>query len=30
MTRDMTFTLTDEQRALKAAVADLCKQYSPE
>jgi len=30
MTKDMTFTLTDEQRALKAAVADLCKQYPPE
>src|SRR2546425_4731986 len=27
---DMTFTLTDEQRALKAAVYELCKQYSPE
>ena len=30
MTKDMTFTLSDEQRALKAAVADLCKQYPPE
>ena len=30
MTKDMTFVLTDEQRALKAAVADLCKQYAPE
>ncbi len=27
---DMTFTLTDEQRALKAAVYELCKQYTPE
>jgi acyl-CoA dehydrogenase len=27
---DMTFTLTDEQRALKAAVYELCKHYSPE
>src|SRR5881409_4020373 len=27
---DMTFTLTDEQRALKTAVYELCKQYSPE
>src|SRR5215831_6309941 len=27
---DMTFALTDEQRALKAAVYELCKQYSPE
>jgi acyl-CoA dehydrogenase len=27
---DMTFTLTDEQRALKAAVGDLCKQYGPQ
>ena len=27
---DMTFTLTDEQRALKAAVYDLCKQYPAE
>ena len=26
---DMTFTLTDEQRALKAAVYELCRQYSP-
>ena len=30
MTKDMTFTLSDEQRALKAAVADLCKQYPAE
>jgi len=28
--KDMNFTLTDEQRALKAAVYELCKQYSPE
>ncbi len=28
--KDMTFTLTDEQRALKAAVYELCRQYSPE
>src|SRR3972149_1746923 len=28
--KDMTFTLTDEQRALKAAVHDLCKQFRPE
>jgi acyl-CoA dehydrogenase len=27
---DMTFTMTDEQRALKAAVYELCKQYPPE
>jgi acyl-CoA dehydrogenase len=27
--KDMTFTLTDEQRALKTAVYELCKQYSP-
>jgi acyl-CoA dehydrogenase len=27
---DMSFTLTDEQRALKAAVYELCKQYPPE
>ncbi|MBI4590529.1 MAG: acyl-CoA dehydrogenase family protein, partial [Candidatus Rokubacteria bacterium] len=26
----MTFTLTEEQRALKAAVHDLCKQFPPE
>ncbi|HYB40800.1 MAG TPA: acyl-CoA dehydrogenase family protein [Candidatus Methylomirabilis sp.] len=26
----MTFTLTDEQRALKSAVYELCKQYPPE
>jgi acyl-CoA dehydrogenase len=30
MTSDMTFTLSEEQRALKAAVYDLCKQYTPE
>jgi len=28
--KDMTFALTEEQRALKAAVYDLCKQYPPE
>src|SRR3989304_1093753 len=28
--KDMTVTLTDEQRALKAAVHDLCKQFRPE
>ena len=28
--KDMTFTLADEQRALKAAVYELCKQYSPQ
>src|SRR5215813_11266575 len=28
--KDLTFTLTEEQRHLKAAVYDLCKQYSPE
>src|SRR5262245_31846252 len=28
--KDMTFTLTDEQRALKAAVYELCQQYPPE
>jgi len=28
--KDMTFTLTDEQRVLKAAVYELCKRYSPE
>jgi acyl-CoA dehydrogenase len=28
--KDMTFTLTDEQRALKAAVYELCNQYPPE
>jgi acyl-CoA dehydrogenase len=28
--KDMTFTLTEEQRALKAAVYELCKQYAPE
>ena len=27
---DMTFALTDEQKALKAAVYDLCKQYPAE
>jgi len=27
---DMSFTLTDEQRALRAAVFDLCKKYGPE
>jgi acyl-CoA dehydrogenase len=27
---DMTFELTDEQRALKSAVYELCKQYAPE
>jgi acyl-CoA dehydrogenase len=27
---DMSFTLTDEQRALRAAVVDLCKKYGPE
>ena len=27
---DMTFTLSDEQKALKAAVYDLCKQYPAE
>ncbi len=27
---DMTFTLSDEQKALKAAVYELCKQYSAE
>jgi len=27
---EMTFTLSDEQRALKAAVYELCKQYPPE
>jgi acyl-CoA dehydrogenase len=27
---DMTFTLTDEQRALKAAVSELSKQFTPE
>ena len=26
---DMSFALTDDQKALKAAVAELCKQYSP-
>ncbi len=28
--KDMTFALTDEQRALKAAVLDLCKKYPAE
>jgi acyl-CoA dehydrogenase len=28
--KDMTFTLTDEQRQLKAAVGELCKKYPPE
>ncbi len=27
---DMSFALTEDQRALKAAVHDLCKQYPPE
>src|SRR3970040_2302686 len=27
---DMSFALTDDQKALKTAVYDLCKQYSPE
>jgi len=27
---DMSFALTEDQKALKAAVYDLCKQYSPE
>src|SRR6266567_5403472 len=27
---DMSFALTDDQKALKAAVYDLCKQYSAE
>jgi len=26
---DMSFALTDDQKVLKAAVAELCKQYSP-
>src|SRR5713226_7261539 len=30
MSADMTFVLTDEQRALKTAVYDLCKQYPAE
>jgi acyl-CoA dehydrogenase len=30
MSADMTFVLTDEQKALKAAVYDLCKQYPAE
>ena len=28
--KDMSFALTDDQRALKAAVYDLCKQYTGE
>ena len=28
--KDMSFALTDEQRALKAAVYELCKKYTPE
>jgi acyl-CoA dehydrogenase len=28
--KDMSFALTEEQRALKAAVYELCKQYPPE
>jgi acyl-CoA dehydrogenase len=28
--KNMSFALTEEQRALKAAVYDLCKQYAPE
>ncbi|HUG36416.1 MAG TPA: acyl-CoA dehydrogenase family protein, partial [Candidatus Limnocylindrales bacterium] len=28
--KDMTFTLTEEQRQLKTAVYDLCKQYPAE
>src|SRR5262245_12128463 len=28
--KDMAFILTEEQRVLKAAVYELCKQYSPE
>src|SRR5262245_52603023 len=28
--KDLTFTLTEEQRHLKAAVYELCKQYTPE
>ena len=27
--KDMTFALTDDQRALKAAVSELCKKYQP-
>ena len=27
---DMSFALTDEQKALKAAVYELCKQYPPQ
>ena len=26
---DMSFALTDDQKALKAAVYELCKQYTP-
>ena len=29
MMHDMSFALTDDQKALKAAVYELCKQYSP-
>src|SRR5215475_12353377 len=28
--KDMTFTLSEEQRVLKAAVYELCRQYGPE
>ena len=28
--KDMSFALTDDQKALKAAVYELCKQYPPE
>jgi acyl-CoA dehydrogenase len=28
--KDMTFALTDDQRALKTAVGELCKKYGPE
>src|SRR3989442_14915900 len=28
--KDMSFALTDDQRALKTAVYDLCKQYTGE
>jgi len=30
MTADMTFVLTDDQKALKTAVYELCKQYPAE
>ena len=30
MTADMSFVLTEEQKALKAAVRDLCLQYTAE